>query len=43
MYGQMGEKEWEIQALSYGMNKSWEQKAQQRKIINVIIVALYGE
>ena len=29
--GKMGQAEWEIQSFSYGMNKSWEQKAQHKE------------
>jgi len=29
--GKMGEGEWEIQASSSGMNKSWKEKAQPRE------------
>ena len=29
--GEMGEGDWEIQASSYGMKKSWEQKARHRE------------
>ena len=29
--GNIGEGEWEIQPSSYGINKSWEQKAQPKE------------
>lgn len=38
----MGEREWEIEASSYGMNMSQEKKSIQNTI-NCITIALYGD
>lgn len=40
--GKMGEREWEIEASSYGMNMSQEKKSIQNTI-NCITIALYGD
>ena len=39
----MGEGEWEIQASSYGMNKSREERYSIGNIVNGIVIALYGD
>ena len=40
--GKMGEGDWEVQASSNGMNKSWAERHNTGNIVNGIVITLYG-